>query len=492
MRIPWNRSLGRSRARRGGVLVLALMAVMSVSVLAAGFLQLSLAATRSQSASLDGKRAFYAAEAGLAEGYSGLSVGGTGKVGSQAQPARFGDGLFWVESERDEASGMVVLQSTGMVGTGRARLEIAVEPRRQSVATLGVFSRGALTVQGGSVIDGFDSKMGSYVSQVVPASIPAHTAGGARIGSNQGIVVNGGAAGTVVYGRAEYGIAYTCTLGPRAQITEGKLTRRLDELLPPVVVPPLSLQSAVVCSSPTPMLIDGVSVGYAGITVKANSQLIVRGPATVVLGSFDLEKDAQLTLDTSAGAVHVYVTGAVAMAAGSVLAVPHTDPTRLSLQVSAVGGTKVVLNAKSSFYGAVYAPQTGIAMAKDFELYGTAIGDTLTLASGARLHVDTALSTATGASTLPTMLCWAIIDLPAAVAGDHSDPFDVLGVNPATLPRPANAHEDIFLELTYVDQFSVTTTYSGWKSALNVANVNKALSFKTYTADPGGGGIPLN
>ncbi len=482
---------GGARLRRGGVLVLALVAVMSVSVLAAGFLQLSLAATRSQAASLDGKRAFYAAEAGLAEAYGGLSVGGTGKVGSQALPARFGDGLFWVEATRDDASGMVVLQSTGMVGTGRARLEIAAEPKLQSVATLGIFSRGPLTVQGDSIVDGFDSEKGSYASQIVPASIPPHTVGGGRVGSNEGVVVDGGAAGTVVYGTAEYGAAYSCTIGARAQVTEGKLARRQDELLPPVVVPPVNLLPGVVWSLPTPMVIDGVTVGYSGITVKANSELIVRGPASVVLGTLTVEDNARLTLDASAGAIHVYVSGAVALNVGSEVVTPHQDPRRISLQVAAVGGTKAVLSAKSSFYGAVYAPQTGISLAKNFELFGSVIGEALTLSSGARLHVDSALSASTGGSTLPVMLCWAIIDLPSAVAAAHSDPFDVLGVDPASLPKPANAHEDVFLELTFVDQFGVTTTYSGWKSALNVANVNKTISLKTYTADPGLGGVAL-
>ena len=87
-----------THAQRGGAMVLALIAVMAAAMLAAGFLQLSSAITRRQSAAVSTRQAFYLAEAGLAEAYMGLSVARTGNVGTEELPVSFGGGLFWVEA----------------------------------------------------------------------------------------------------------------------------------------------------------------------------------------------------------------------------------------------------------------------------------------------------------------------------------------------------------------------------------------------------------
>ena len=95
----------RGRAgRRGGALALSLMVVFVISILAASFLRLSSGATRRQAQSVDRKRAFYLAEAGLAEAFSGITFGRSGRVGSTERPAVFGEGLFWVEAEQIDDS----------------------------------------------------------------------------------------------------------------------------------------------------------------------------------------------------------------------------------------------------------------------------------------------------------------------------------------------------------------------------------------------------
>ena len=97
-------SRGRVRSgRRGNALVLSLIVVLVVSTLAASFLQLTSAVTRRQANAVDIKQAFYLAESGLTEAYSGLMQGKTGSVGSQADPAIFGRGLFWVELPKERA-----------------------------------------------------------------------------------------------------------------------------------------------------------------------------------------------------------------------------------------------------------------------------------------------------------------------------------------------------------------------------------------------------
>ena len=141
-------------AQQGSVLVIALMVTMGVAMLGACLLQFSTASTRSQVQSVDKKRAFYLAEAGLSESIYGLMVGESGNLGTSAVPAKFGDGVLWVEATKT-TDGHVLLDSTGLCGSGRARLSIVVERHGESTAALGIFSDGNLIVRSGSVIDSY-------------------------------------------------------------------------------------------------------------------------------------------------------------------------------------------------------------------------------------------------------------------------------------------------------------------------------------------------
>src|SRR5207249_1042936 len=109
------------------------------------------------------KRAFYVAEGGLAEAFAGVTCGKSGNVGTKAAPAALGDGLFWVEATELQTN-QIKLESTGMVGSGRAVLALVVERGDKSAAALGMFSTGKVTLTSGSLVDGYDSSQGSYAS----------------------------------------------------------------------------------------------------------------------------------------------------------------------------------------------------------------------------------------------------------------------------------------------------------------------------------------
>ena len=153
MRILKTMRGGRRRARRGGVLVLSLIAVGVVASLSVAYLQLSATVTRSQAAASDVKLSFYLAEAGLAEAYSGLQVGRTGNVGSESKPVILGDGLFWVEAtELDDDH--LQLDSTGMAKSGKAELSMVIRKGSTNVGGLGIFSEDDLVIGDGTLIDG--------------------------------------------------------------------------------------------------------------------------------------------------------------------------------------------------------------------------------------------------------------------------------------------------------------------------------------------------
>ncbi|MCP4212983.1 MAG: hypothetical protein GY764_16115, partial [Halieaceae bacterium] len=86
----------RPRGKRGSAIVVALITVAAVGALGAAFLRVSSADHLRQSEENENLRAFYLAEAGLAESFNAIRMGRTGEIGSEANPAGYGDGLLWV------------------------------------------------------------------------------------------------------------------------------------------------------------------------------------------------------------------------------------------------------------------------------------------------------------------------------------------------------------------------------------------------------------
>jgi hypothetical protein len=475
------------RAQRGSALLMALVAVIGVSVLAAGLLQVSSAAMRRSQTNLDNRRAFYLAEAGLAEGYAGLAEGFSGNVGTQAVPARYGEGLFWVESEFLE-SGHVVLESTGMCGSGRATLALVAQPVVSSVTGLGIFSGSSVRVEPSSLIDGYDSSLGSYESQADMTASPPHTAGGAMLGSNGDITIAGGRAGSAVYGDVTPGPSGTYSTAGTVTVTGSTSPSGEVAVLPPVDVPVVSKLPATVHSSATPLVIPPSTIGYTSLRMGPGTKLVIQGPATVVFNDLMLDASAQLEVDPSGGRVDIYIENSVNFASGSLINCLSTNPALLTMMVSSEvdpsAADNVQLNASGRFYGTLYTPRSNTKVAAGFEVFGALVAQRLTLSNGGKLHVDAELASNSSANPLPRMVSWRIIDIPQNVASNRVDPFVALGVDPATLPLARDAHADVWMEITYKDALNVTQTYSGWSSGMDWTQVSSLQSYRTYTNDP--------
>jgi hypothetical protein len=154
----------RQTERRGSALVASLFVVMAVSALSIAFLQLSLSKSREGRSSVDAKRAFYMAEAGLSEAFTAIRMGRSGNVGTEEEPAKFATGVFWVVAEEQEDQ-TCLLTSTGLCGTGRASLSVIVDKTESSVPALGVFGDDDVVIEEGALIDSYDSRLGEYNSQ---------------------------------------------------------------------------------------------------------------------------------------------------------------------------------------------------------------------------------------------------------------------------------------------------------------------------------------
>lgn len=447
-------SSSSKQSERGAALIFSLLAVMVVSILAAGFLQLALSVTRRLNSSSDSAQAFNLAEAGLAEAYTGLGVARTGNVGTSAAPAVFGGGLVWVEAT-EHSSGLVELKSTAMYGTGRASLGLVCEPVAIALASLGFFIDDDLRLNPDVRLDSYDSSQGSYASQLNSAL------------NNQGIVGSNGdvsiASGIKIFGDVIYGPTGKVDIASGSVVTGGTSARPELESLPLIEVPDIPLGKAVKYVSGVPMVVPPGEAGYQGLDIGKNTTLVLKGPLTMVVGTFILRLGAQLVFDTTDGPIEMHVTDSLDFSTSSVVSTTTQVTSDSIIMVAAPEGKTVNFGAKSQFYGFIYAPEAEVHISAQYELYGGLVCKGLQLAAQGRMHYDTGLG-ATLASTLPLLHSWRVVDLPQQAAVNRMDPFQVLGLDPHALPTLAEAHEDQVLEVRYVAQDGSTDSYFGLES----------------------------
>ena len=468
--------------RRGSALAFTLIVVTGVALISAGFIRLSSSITNRQITSIDNKRAFYLAEAGLAEAYLGLVIGKSGQVGFDRWPATYGDGVFWVNAENVSPT-TVRLESTGMCASGRATLSMVVESQQTSVATLGFFSEQDVTVEAFSLIDSYDSSLATYQN---------HVAGNlnrssAQFGSNGDILLSevGFGAGTgltqtQVLGDATPGVTGTATVEPGVTVSGSIAPRTKAIALPQVQVPPLSSLAGVTHSGAIPMIIPSTQIAYDSIYLVADSTLEIRGPATVVIGTLETEARTEIIFDTAAGDIDLYVTEELEVSQ-SILTNTTQEPALLNVLVSAAdpqAGTEAVHVGGTSFYGTIYAPNATVLFDANVAIYGAAAAKRLVLGQSADLHYDVSLLSGLSQASMPKMISWRVVSIPKASSRIRLSPFHLTGIRPEELPTPSRAHDlsDVHLTITYVNTAGSTVSYSGSEDLFDWSAVKAVIS----------------
>lgn len=436
------RRTDRSGARSGSALVAALIVVLLVGGLSVSYLQLSLSRNREQQTAADAKRAFYLAEAGISEAYAGLMAGKSGNVGSDLQPARFGNGVFFVVAE-DLGGGRTCLSSTGLCGSGRAAISIVVAQQTNSIAAKGVFSEQSLQLQPGAVVDSYDSRQGPY------DLLDALLSTGAQVGSNQDVSIAGGtqrAAGAVVRGDARPGPSGVVVRGSGSIVTGSTAPTTEPAALPPLQVPDVSARDAIEYARASPVLtLPAGQTSLKSLALRGSGHAAIVGPQTLVVDRLALDPGTRLTIDASDGPVQIYVRDWLNLPAGSTIECTSDDPSRLALLCAGADGVDrnsdgvpdpaVDLGATGKFFGMVYAPRATVTLPATFEVFGAIAARSLTLAPNSKVHFDKAFTAGAGESTAtPTALCWRLIELPpCAIVRSRVDPLvqlQKLGVAP--------------------------------------------------------------
>jgi hypothetical protein len=422
---------------------MAVVVMGTLLVLSSAFLRLGVTSSHQHTSALDQSRAFYVAEAGIAEAGMALRMGKSGDVASRATPGMYGDGLVWVTAT-DLGGGDYQLDSVALCNSGRAAIRAIVNSISTGDPVYAVTSDMPLIVGSNVLVDSYNPNLGSYASQPKVKIAPHNdfvvgTKG--MIGSNQGINLS---SNDRIYGDAVPGPGASISgLGGNTFVT-GSTTPALKPVpMPPVTVPVIAPTGVKVVNqgdTAAQRTIGPGSFHYTALTVNSQAALTFKGPATIVLDSFLSTSGCSLNIDATSGPVEVYFTGPATFVSN--MTVTSNSPTAQSVTFNFSSNLAISLNSNANFIGTIYAPLAKMTIASNWIVYGSVSAKQVKLAANTLLHFDeTLLAKRISAGSVLTLRSWQRIPLPAGVLGnERRDPYDVLGVQKGTLPRAGDAY----------------------------------------------------
>ena len=430
-------------ARRGSVLVPVLVAVFSMIVLSSVLMRISSSSSKELTAQVANKRARLMAEMGIAEAIMAIRSGSSGNVGTIGVPATIAGGIFWVEAT-DLGDDRIQLVSTGLADTGRSALEMIVERRwvtEETIFDSVLTARGRLNLTADVMIDSYDSSLGSYASQMVNVTNGHDHAGlNGTVRSTRDIQMS---PRSTVFGDATPGPTHGVSLGPDAYVS-GSTTPATDPLiLPPINVPAYPSVGPQSIPSNGSLSLPSGNYGFDSLSIGNGATLTITGPAEIVVGNFSGASNANLIIDATAGPVTIYVEGSYSHGNGfAANAVPGSP---MALAFMCTSNSSIVFPANTNIRGGYYAPDASIRFTSGGEAWGSFIGTRIVMAAGMRFHYDEALAdhfveeTGHAGDEIDALAWYETAVQPDFLARDRRDPFYLLNLDPATLPRPVDA-----------------------------------------------------
>jgi hypothetical protein len=433
--------------RAGVALITVLITLTSLLVVLAVFQQQSVRVTTEERTHVDDRRAFYLAETALSEAMLSVRAKGTGEIASQADPAYFGGGVFWVESFATADPMQTRLVATAMCGSGRAALEAVVEMAPEDALFKGVLnSKETLTLNADVTIDSYKSKDGTYASQV------ANNYGGrpyaldnGDVLSNMGIQFN---ARTYTFGDATPGPGYTVSgpfgTGANDAHLSGSSAPALEPFsFPPVDIPPVPISGNMILADYGTATLPSGTYGFDQLRIGKNAKVVVQGPATIVCSDFYGGKSGNIEIDATNGPVSIYVDDSYTHISGFKTTPTPGSPMALAFLIE--GAQDIVFPSGAQIMGGYYAPNSNITFASSNEVWGAIACNRITMSNATKFHFDESLldywDGHVGNSGDPLeMLVWHPVDVqPDSLMKDRRDPFVVLGVDKDLLRSPSQS-----------------------------------------------------
>lgn len=380
------------QTRRGSALVVAVVVSLFVAALALTTMSLTARHQKEGTISAAELNTFYAAEAGLNVAWVDLQGGGDGTLGSVETPETLGGLEWWVEATEVDAD-VTALLATATDGHRLSRVELIVRDASGEITDFGVFGEEGVVLRSNSLVDSYDSSLGSYASQVSGD----HANGNGNAGTNEDISIS---ANAKVYGYAQYGPDVDDGISIAANVTlAGYGAAQNDITLAPVEVPNYPSLGALTVNVGTSRVLGPGNLQYTSLTTRSNSSLTVRGPCNLVISnSATINANSEWIFDATNGPIQVYALNDFDLRSNSTISTTLKDPTQLTLNLSGVhtsagdSSPKVSFSSNAQFYGTIYAPDISVVIASNFELYGSIKSQWVELSSNSRVHFDESLA----------------------------------------------------------------------------------------------------
>lgn len=398
----------RNMMNKNGLGIIAAILIMLVAAVM-GVTLVSLLGTNTQSSVnyMQSHQAFFLAESGIQKALFALKSYTTGAAWTTAgwtgaypaEPMQFaatltGYGDYDVTIINPAATSPHIT-ATGYI-PNRSALDKAIRVVDADAAKTNLFgqygafgggSAGGSTIGvklgGGAYTDSYDSSIGLY-------NVAGNIGQDGDVGTNADITVVG--VGTIG-GDAVTGPAGTFNNDPAVS---GSITHDASVTLPAVVVPALLTSLASLGSISSTTSIAPGNYKYDKFQLASSDKITITGPANIyITGSTSIKMTGSseiIVSSFSTGPVVIYTDGDVS-AAGQGITNSTYLPSNFQLYGSKSSPAQnIKLTGGSNFYGLVYAPLGDLTISGISDLYGSYIGDTMTMAGGGALHHDSSLS----------------------------------------------------------------------------------------------------
>lgn len=307
--------------------------------------------------------------------------------------------------------------STPVVGRAVAR---AVSGSSHPLGQYTLFGKNDLELQGGSVVDIYNSKSGTYLSQRTNYDNRSHNwyaNFGALIGSDKETKIGGG---SLVAGSSNTG-DHPCIPPTSAQntltgtpthvignVTAGVITKVGQPLIdgtqtqclgciPETKLPPIDL-SVVSVTNDNPSVPGCTGYSACNLTINANETVTV-GCGNYYFNEVVINGNGNLISNCTTGVTNMYAINGWTQSGQSSVANTSHDPTKLALWFARAPGITgdctrgfgADITGGSDFYASVYNPYDTVTILGNGDVYGPVIAEEIYMNGGASVHGDTAV-----------------------------------------------------------------------------------------------------
>lgn len=314
------------------------------------------------------------------------------------------------------------LVSRGECGLSVRRIEVGVRRRGDSDFVDAMFSKLQFDVNGSLQSDSFDSRLGSYASQVVnvDAAGKPYAGDNGDLGSNADIVMNG--TDVAVRGNSIAGVLAE-TLENGSPLITGDTQPRTEVVNLP---DPTYAEFVDAMNNNNNAYIAGLpgnSVRFNDRSMSltiASSTILTLPAGTYFFSDISMTANAQIVIS---GDVKIYATGDVKLGGQGIL--NQVGPAS-SLQIvmhpyalpsgnnAPKNGTSLALSGGSEFVGTVYAPAVDADLGGNMHMYGGIVANSIDVNGDVSFHYDEALGDQGGRGVvLLERLYWRELNTPA-------------------------------------------------------------------------------